>query len=109
MASTNMELVRSISALWEPGDYRSADWAHPEIEYVIPDGPAPGSWSGPAAMSEGHVDLLGAWADHRTLVEGYLELDDERVLIVQRIAGRGRRSGVELGDLVERSRELATA
>jgi hypothetical protein len=46
MASANLELVRSIYAAHERGDYSSAEWADAEIEYIWADGPSPGTWTG---------------------------------------------------------------
>jgi hypothetical protein len=46
--SPNVELVRSICRAWESGDYSSADWAHPDLEYVYADGPSPGHWTQPS-------------------------------------------------------------
>lgn len=43
MASANVELVRSIYAAWEHGDFSSTEWACPEIEFVVADGLHPGS------------------------------------------------------------------
>jgi hypothetical protein len=49
--SENLELVRSIFAGWERGDFRSVEWAHSEIELVIADGPQPGRCTGVAGMT----------------------------------------------------------
>jgi ketosteroid isomerase-like protein len=96
MASANVELVRSIFAAWERGDYSSAEWAHSEIEYVIADGPSPGSWNGLTGMAEGVRDWLSAWEEYRIEPDEYRELDDERVLVLDRYSARGKRSGVEI-------------
>jgi ketosteroid isomerase-like protein len=58
MASANLELVRWIYTAWERGDYRSADWADPDIEYVQLDGPAPGSWIGLGGLAR-HPEPVG--------------------------------------------------
>jgi ketosteroid isomerase-like protein len=81
MASANVELVRSIYAAWERGDYSSVEWAHPEIEYVITAGPTSGTWKGLAGMAEGWRGFLSAWEELRTEAEEYRELDDDRVLV----------------------------
>jgi len=98
-APTNLDLVRSIHATWERGDWSSADWADPKIEYVIADGPAPGSWTGLDGLREGWRSFLDAWEDFRIEADEYLELDGERVLVLQHWGGRGKRSGVELGHM----------
>jgi ketosteroid isomerase-like protein len=99
MASENVNLVRSIFMAWERGDFSSAEWAHPEIEYVIVGGPSPGNWTGLAGMAGAVRDLLGAWEGHRTAAEEYRELDDEQVLVLACYSGRGRASGLEIGQL----------
>jgi ketosteroid isomerase-like protein len=97
--SANLDLVRSIHAAWERGDYTSVDWAHPDIEYVFADGPHPGSWRGVAAMAEGARDVLSAWEGFGVEAEEYRELDDEHVLVLQRYRGRGKTSRLDIGEL----------
>jgi len=96
VAQTNLDLVRSIYAAWERGDYSSTDWAHPEIEFVIADGPDPGTWTGLTGLAQGSRDFLSAWEDARAEADELRELDDEHVLVLVRYSGRGKRSGLDL-------------
>ena len=96
MASPNVELVRSLYADWERGDYSSSEWAHPEIEWVIADGPDPGTWRGVAGMADGFRSSMGIWRDVRAEVEEYRELDTERVLVLEWRRASGKASGLEL-------------
>jgi ketosteroid isomerase-like protein len=98
-ASSNLDLVRSIRATMERGDFSSTDWADPQIEWVFADGPSPGAWTGLGGMAEGLRDVLGAWEDFRAEAEEYREIDNERVLVLVRYLGRGKRSGLELGQM----------
>jgi ketosteroid isomerase-like protein len=99
VTSANVELVRSIYAAWGQGDYSSAEWADPEIEFVQADGPERGSWTGLAAMAEAWRRNLSAFEDHRVEAEECHELDHERVIVLDRRRGRGKRSGIELTEM----------
>ena len=96
MTSSNLELVKSIASAWERGDFSSAEWAHPDIDFVIAEGPSPGSWTGPAGMAEGFRGWLSAWDEWRNEVNGYLEIDGERVLVLLDATARGKTSGVDI-------------
>jgi ketosteroid isomerase-like protein len=91
--------VRSICADWERGDFSSVPWAHPEIEYVIVGGVQPGTWMGVASMVERWREDLPEWEDLRVGADEYRELDAERVLVLVRRSGRGKTSGLELGQI----------
>src|SRR6478736_10281202 len=97
--SENLELVRSILTVWESGEYDSADWAHPDIEYVVADGPAPGNWKGLAGMAEGARANVETWEHLQFEPSEYRELDSERVLVLHNYRGRGRTSGADLGSM----------
>jgi ketosteroid isomerase-like protein len=101
-ASANVELVRSIYAEWDRGDYDSAHWAHPEIEFVLADGPSPGSFKGLAGMAAASRGVFDVWEDYRAAVEEIREIDGGRVLVVHRRSGRGKTSGIELDRLQSR-------
>jgi ketosteroid isomerase-like protein len=99
MASANVDLVRSLYAAWERGDWSSAEWADPEIEFIGADGPDTMSVRGIDKLGEAWAEFLDSWEDYRVEAEEYREIDGERVLALIRIGGRGRASGLEVGQV----------
>jgi ketosteroid isomerase-like protein len=77
--SANLDLVRSIYAAWERGDFTTTERLHPAIEFVMVGGPSPRTWTGLAGMAEATHEFLSAWEDFRAEAEEYRELDGERV------------------------------
>ena len=90
-----MEIVRSIFADWARGDYASADWADPDIEFVGADAMESKGING---LSERWGEFLEAWDHFSTLAEEILDASDDRVLALVRFRGRGRGSGTPVTD-----------
>jgi hypothetical protein len=99
MSSATLDLVRSISAAHERGDFSSVEWAHPEIEFVIVGGPEPISKVGVAEMAESWQGWVRAWKDYRVEADEYRELDDERVLALTRSSAYGNAGGLVVGQM----------
>jgi ketosteroid isomerase-like protein len=93
--SANLDLVRSIYADWERGDFSSVEWAHPDIEYSIVGGLEPGRWSGVRAMTERSREQLREFDDFRIEVDACREIDEEQVFVLWQFRGRGKASGLE--------------
>jgi len=93
--SQNLDLVRSIYADWERGDFRSLAWADADIEFLNPDGPTPshleGSRRDDRRLSR---DFLDTWEDFTIEVEEYRAIDDGRILVLVHHSGHGKTSGV---------------
>jgi ketosteroid isomerase-like protein len=106
MESGNLELVRSIYAGWERGDFSSAQWAHSEIELVRADRPEVSDSVGVGGMTETWREFLEAWEELRVEADEYRELDAERVLVLAHWSGRGKTSGLELGQMSTKSASL---
>jgi hypothetical protein len=96
--SANLDLVRSIYADWERGDYKSAEWADPGIEYTLDEFGvfSRESWKGLVGMAQGARARIEVIKDFRLQAQEYRELDDNRVLVVDRRTGRMKHSGIEL-------------
>ena len=89
--------MRSIAAAWERGCYSSVEWADPEIEFVIVDGPEPGRLTGRTGLAPKLLDFQNAWQEYHSVALEYRELDDERVLVFTYASGRAKASGLQIG------------
>lgn len=106
--SSKLELVRSIYRNWERGDWSSVQWADPEIDFEMVGGLLEGRWEGLKEMGEAWSTMLSAWDDLRAKAEKFIELNDDRVLVLLRNEGRGKGSGIEIGGISSRSANLFT-
>jgi ketosteroid isomerase-like protein len=97
--SENLDLVRSIYADWERGDWSSVDWADPEIEFVQVDGPDPSRAEGVAEMAAAWRRRLGGGSVVGVEVEEYRDMDATRVLVLVRNKGVFEASGVDVEQL----------
>ena len=93
--SENLDLVRSIYADWEDGDFSRTDWANPGLQVMFVDGPTPGTTQ-LDGMARRWGEVLDAWDDVRTEAFEFREIDDKRVFVHMRWSGRGRASGVDI-------------
>jgi hypothetical protein len=50
-------------------------------------------------MAERWRSFLSAWEEFRAELDEYRELDDERVLVLVHFYGRGKSSGLEIGQM----------
>ena len=97
-----MEFVRTIYERWARGDFSSSDWADPDYELVLRDGPAPGTFKGLEAAAGGWGEFLSAFDHLKAVAEEIRAIDDERVLVLTKNIGRGKTSGLELGEMETR-------
>jgi ketosteroid isomerase-like protein len=94
--SENLDLVRSIYAASARGQF-DVEWADPQIELVIADGPSPGVWKGVTQVVAAWRERINTWEGLRVVADELRELDEERVLVLTRGAGgRAKISGVDV-------------
>jgi ketosteroid isomerase-like protein len=104
--SSNLDLVRSIYAGVERGDYSSAAWASPDIEYVVADGVEPKTARGPDGLVQSMRSAFSVIEDWRDEPEEFRELDSERVLVLSIFRGRGKLSGLQVDQKVAQLFEI---
>jgi SnoaL-like domain len=108
-APSTVDVVRSIYSDWERGDFSSAQWADPEIDFVFADGPAAGNWSGLDGMAEAMRDWLSAWKDFRLEAEEYRDSTVSACLCSITSAGAAKRADWRSGRCGRRERGFFTS
>jgi len=97
--SENLDLVRSIFADWERGDWGQSDnWMDPQMELVFADGPEPQTFTGRDQIRSGSREFLRAWSGYTVVADEYRELSAGRILVLTHATGLGRASGVVLSN-----------
>ena len=101
--SENLDLVRSIQAHWDRGDFSSVGWAHPDIEFEFADGPDARRWTGLDGMAEGWRVFQSTWEDLRPEATEFREIDGERVLVLIQFSRARQSQRVQLGEMDSRN------
>ncbi len=96
MTSANLDLVRSVYAAWERGDFSSVEWAHPEIECVSTEPLIPLDATGTAELGRVWGNWLHGWNGFHINADECREVDGERVLVLLHYGGRDRLDGQEV-------------
>jgi ketosteroid isomerase-like protein len=57
-------------------------------------------------MGEAFRGVLNAYAKYHVAAEEFFQLDDERVLVLHRYSGRGKTSGLEIGQIASKGADV---
>jgi ketosteroid isomerase-like protein len=99
MSQENVEMVRRLYDLWNRRAFAAAVQLYdPDIEYSRTGSEVPDfecEARGVDEMRQAVRDYLDVWADYRYEPERVRDLGD-RVLVLERHIGRGKRSGIEI-------------
>jgi len=95
VSQENVELVRKVYEHWGRGDFANADFFDPEIEFArFGSGDLDGKWRGLDGMWGAVAEYLMAWEDMRMNAERFIDVDDDRVLVLDLQTARGKSSSV---------------
>lgn len=96
----SQENVNAIHRLMDAFNAREFDrfrhQCHPEIELHSRFAAVSGGYRGYAGLRRWHLDLIDTWEYVRIEVERLIEVDDDSVLALVVLDGRGRVTGVDV-------------
>lgn len=97
MSSENVEAVRRISDAWARGDFSSAEWADPEIDFRT-QFMASETHHGIKAAAREWGGWLHTFEDFRSEALEFFDVGDQ-VVTFNRFSGSGKSSGVPLSEI----------
>jgi ketosteroid isomerase-like protein len=92
----NIELLRTLYEHWERGDLAAAaEFFDSEVEFTRTGSElTAGEWRGFDEMRATFAEYMQAWEDLQSQAERFIDLGDDRVLVLERQTARGKTSGV---------------
>jgi ketosteroid isomerase-like protein len=96
MSRANVDTVRRLFDYWERGEWQaSAELFDPEFEAVFSSGafPDPGTYRGARRTLDAWRAWLEAWEEFSLELEDAIPVG-ERVVVLNRLRGRGKASGI---------------
>jgi len=96
MSEGNVDTVRSLFDYWEQGEWQaSAELFDPEFVAVYSSGafPDPGTYRGARRTLDAWRSWLEAWEEFSLELEDAIPVG-ERVIVLNRLRGRGKASGI---------------
>jgi ketosteroid isomerase-like protein len=95
MSEENVEIVKRVYDGWARGDFSRVDEFDPDIEFEMADWPHQTTARGIPQMWEAWRSTLSAWTGFTSTPTEIVDCGD-RVLVTNRIEGRGKESGADV-------------
>ena len=97
MSQENVELVKAMFANVQSGDWPGAlSCFDPDVDLDMSRMPDGGVYRGRDEVWSFYRRWLGTWEEFETHPSRFIEIDRERVLVLNRVSGRGKGSSVEV-------------
>jgi ketosteroid isomerase-like protein len=95
MSQENVDVVRALVDAAQRGDWQMiSDRYHPDVQFETVGMPETVRSSGRDAIWEYFSQWFGAWDQLQITLEEIIEVDENVVVVVTRLAGIGKESGV---------------
>ena len=93
----DMELIRATYDCWNRGDIDGTlEYVHPDVEWHTRWLGTPEVYHGRQGLREFFAAIAETWEQLRVEPERFISISDNRAVVVERLVGRGRGSGIEV-------------